>query len=90
MPIYKFQDTVGPMVQTVRDAALILQIMAGKLKRELTPLAELETESCDSGKDPLDKATDDIPFSSIPDYVAACRSDAFRGARIAVRYGHHD
>lgn len=31
MPIYKYQDTVGPIVQTVRDAALILQIMAGEL-----------------------------------------------------------
>lgn len=34
MPIYKYQDTVGPIVQTVRDAALLLQAMAGKLRHE--------------------------------------------------------
>lgn len=30
MPIYKYQDTVGPIVQTVRDAALLLQAIAGE------------------------------------------------------------
>lgn len=29
MPIYQYQDTVGPVAQTVRDAALILQTIAG-------------------------------------------------------------
>lgn len=32
IPIYKYQDTVGPIVQSVRDAAIILQIIAGKLE----------------------------------------------------------
>lgn len=30
MPIYEYQDTVGPIAQTVRDAALALQVMAGE------------------------------------------------------------
>lgn len=32
IPIYKYQDTVGPIVQTVKDAALLLQVMAGELR----------------------------------------------------------
>ncbi|KAK1836085.1 amidase [Podospora conica] len=37
-----------------------------------------------AGKDELDPATQDIPFDSIPNYVAACSVDGCRGLRIAI------
>jgi amidase len=62
IPITEHQDTVGPMARTVRDAAAILQIIAGK--------------------DSNDKYTGAIP--DVPDYVAACKLDALKGARLGV------
>ncbi|KAK0651108.1 putative amidase [Cercophora newfieldiana] len=37
-----------------------------------------------AGKDELDPATQDIPFDTIPDYVASCSVDGCQGMRIAV------
>ncbi|WPG97264.1 Hypothetical protein R9X50_00003600 [Acrodontium crateriforme] len=65
IPISEHQDTVGPMARTVKDAAHLLQAIAGP--------------------DPMDNYTRAIPDrGKIPNYVAACKYDAFKGARIGV------
>lgn len=64
IPISEIQDTVGPMARTVKDAAEILTIIAGKSS--------------------YDKCTQQIPFDTIPDYVASCRSTDLAGLRIGV------
>lgn len=64
IPISERHDTVGPMARTVRDAARLLQVIAGP--------------------DPHDRYTDEIPWTLLPDYVAACDVDALQGARIGV------
>jgi amidase len=62
IPIAASQDTAGPMARHVRDAALLLQVLAGS--------------------DARDTATAAAPPA--PDYAAALRNDALRGARIGV------
>jgi len=62
IPIAHSQDTAGPIATTVRDAAALLGVLAGR--------------------DDNDPATRDAPAA--PDYLAACRADALRGARIGV------
>ncbi|KAI9834408.1 MAG: hypothetical protein M1819_003019 [Sarea resinae] len=64
IPVSPRQDTVGPIARTVKDAAYILQAIAGK--------------------DPYDNYTSAIPFTSLPNYVAACKSDCLQGVRIGV------
>lgn len=45
IPITRWQDTAGPMTQTVRDAALLLNILAGKDSRDpFTAQARLEAD----------------------------------------------
>lgn len=67
IPISQRQDTVGPMARTVKDAAHVLQAIAGP--------------------DSNDNYTSAIPNNGIlPDYVAACNYDAFKGARIGVAW----
>lgn len=67
IPISSHQDTVGPMARTVKDAAMILQAIAGA--------------------DSHDNYTSAIPNGGkIPDYVAALKVDALKGARIGVPY----
>ena len=39
IPITHWQDTAGPMTLTVRDAALLMQVLAGNFSVELTPQA---------------------------------------------------
>lgn len=65
IPISQHQDTVGPMARSVKDAAYVLQAIAGPDKHDNYTLAE--------------------PFNGrLPDYVAACRYNAFEGVRIGV------
>lgn len=65
IPISEHQDTVGPMARYVKDAAYILQQIAGY--------------------DPRDNYTSAIPNNgTLPDYVAACDFDAFKGKRIGI------
>ncbi|OCL09890.1 amidase [Glonium stellatum] len=64
IPISQHQDTVGPMARTVKDAAYLLQAIAGKDKH--------------------DNYTSAIPYSPLPDYVAACNFSALAGKRIGV------
>jgi amidase len=65
IPISEHQDTIGPMARSVKDAAYILQAIAGP--------------------DSNDNYTSAIPNNgSLPDYVGACKYEAFRGARIGV------
>ena len=52
------------MARTVKDAAYVLQAIAGK--------------------DPLDNYTLAQPFTTPPDYVAACNFSALRGKRIGI------
>ena len=63
IPISASQDTAGPMVRHVRDAALLLQSLAGRDERDAVTAA--------------------MP-ASLPDYAAALRPDALRGARLGV------
>ncbi|KAI0107461.1 putative amidase [Nemania sp. FL0031] len=64
IPLNPDQDSVGPLAISVKDVALILQIIAGK--------------------DEKDEATADIPFDTIPDYVASCNASGLDGLRVAV------
>lgn len=64
VPISQRQDTVGPMARTVKDAAYVLQAIAGT--------------------DPYDNYTSAIPFSKLPDYVAACKFGALAGKRFGI------
>ena len=64
IPISEHQDTIGPLARTVKDAAYVLQAIAGKDSQDNYTLAQ--------------------PFDSPPDYVAACKFSAFRGARIGI------
>ncbi|MCJ1350501.1 MAG: hypothetical protein MMC33_000482 [Icmadophila ericetorum] len=64
VPISQRQDTVGPLARTVKDAAYVLQAIAGQ--------------------DPYDNYTSAIPFSTLPDYVAACNFGALAGKRFGV------
>ena len=63
IPISASQDTAGPMVRHVRDAALLLQALAGPDERDPATVAQP---------------------ASLPDYAAALRSGALKGARIGV------
>lgn len=64
IPISIRQDSVGPVAQTVKDAAILLNAIAGK--------------------DTYDNWTAVQPFDHVPDYVKACNSSAFKGARLGV------
>ncbi|KAH6617453.1 amidase signature domain-containing protein [Chaetomium tenue] len=66
VPVSSFKDTVGPITRTVKDAAIVLSVIAGRCI--------------------FDPATIPIPFETVPDYVAACKPDSLRGARIAVSF----
>ena len=64
IPISMRQDSVGPVAQTVKDAAILLNAIVGK--------------------DTHDNWTSVQPFDHVPDYVKACNSSAFKGARLGV------
>lgn len=66
IPISEHQDTVGPMARTVKDAAHVLQAIAGP--------------------DHKDNYSSAYPFETMPDYVAACQTSSFEGARIGVAW----
>jgi amidase len=71
IPLAPSFDTAGPMGRHVIDIATLLGVIAGV--------------------DPNDPATDAFATSelggAVPDYVAALRADALRGARLGVRSG---
>ncbi|KAH9879624.1 hypothetical protein IAQ61_001443 [Plenodomus lingam] len=69
IPISERQDTVGPMARTVKDAAYILQAIAGPDPADNYTLAIPWSQNSSVPK---------------PDYVAACTLDALHGARIGV------
>ncbi|KAH9876587.1 hypothetical protein J1614_003718 [Plenodomus biglobosus] len=69
IPISERQDTVGPMARTVKDAAYILQAIAGPDPADNYTLAIPWAANSTVAK---------------PDYVAACTFDALIGARIGV------
>lgn len=68
IPISEHQDTIGPMARSVKDAAYILQAIAGPDPRDNYTSAI-----------PWANST-----ASAPDYVAACDYNALAGARIGV------
>jgi amidase len=70
IPISEHQDSVGPMARTVKDAAYILQAIAGP-------------DSYDNYTSAIPWASNSTNATA-PDYVAACRLDALAGKRIGV------
>ncbi|KAL1641870.1 hypothetical protein SLS61_009934 [Didymella pomorum] len=70
IPISEHQDTVGPMARTVKDAAYILQAIAGPDQYDnYTSAIPWASNSTNATK---------------PDYVAACKLDALDGKRIGI------
>lgn len=70
IPISEHQDTVGPMARTVKDAAYILQAIAGPDQSDnYTSAIPWASNSTNATK---------------PDYVAACKLDALAGKRIGI------
>ncbi|KAJ5668934.1 amidase [Penicillium macrosclerotiorum] len=70
IPVNKYQDTIGPITKNVKDAALILQVIAGQ-----DPLDPKTAETPFQNR---------IPFLLTPDYVRSCRHDAFENTKIAI------
>jgi amidase len=70
IPISERQDTVGPMARTVKDAAYILQAIAGP-------------DQYDNYTSAIPWASNTTHYT-VPDYVAACQFDALIGKRIGV------
>jgi amidase len=70
IPISEHQDTVGPIARTVKDAAYILQAIAGP-------------DAYDNYTSAIPWATNTTNATK-PDYVAACTLDALKGKRIGV------
>jgi amidase len=70
IPISEHQDTVGPMARTVKDAAYILQAIAGP-------------DSYDNYTSAIPWASNSTNATA-PDYVAACQLNALAGKRIGV------
>lgn len=68
IPISEHQDTVGPMARTVKDAAYILQAIAGP-------------DPYDNYTSAIPWASN---VTNAPDYVAACKLDALAGKRIGI------
>jgi amidase len=70
IPISEHQDTVGPMARTVKDAAYILQAIAGP-------------DQYDNYTSAIPWASNNTHYT-VPNYVAACTFDALLGKRIGV------
>lgn len=70
IPISEHQDTVGPMARTVKDAAYILQAIAGP-------------DQYDNYTSAIPWASNSTNYT-VPNYVAACQFDALLGKRIGV------
>ncbi|KAJ8111272.1 hypothetical protein OPT61_g6094 [Boeremia exigua] len=70
IPISEHQDSVGPMARTVKDAAYILQAIAGP-------------DQYDNYTSAIPWALNSTNATT-PDYVAACRLDALAGKRIGI------
>jgi amidase len=70
IPISEHQDTVGPMARTVKDAAYILQAIAGP-------------DQYDNYTSAIPWASNTTHYT-VPNYVAACTFDALLGKRIGV------
>jgi amidase len=70
IPISEHQDTVGPIARTVKDAAYILQAIAGP-------------DQYDNYTSAIPWASNTTHYT-VPDYVAACQLNALRGKRIGV------
>ena len=68
IPISEHQDTVGPMTRTVKDAAYMLQAIAGP-------------DQYDNYTSAIPWTND---TASTPDYVAACDYNSLAGTRIGV------
>ncbi|KAL1598172.1 hypothetical protein SLS59_007182 [Nothophoma quercina] len=70
IPISEHQDSVGPIARTVKDAAYILQAIAGPDQYDnYTSAIPWAGNSTNATK---------------PDYVAACKLDALAGKRIGI------
>jgi amidase len=70
IPISERQDTVGPMARTVKDAAYVLQAIAGP-------------DQYDNYTSAIPWVSNTTHYT-VPDYVAACQFDALLGKRIGV------
>jgi amidase len=70
IPISERQDSVGPIARSVKDAAYILQAIAGP-------------DPADNYTSAIPWAKNATHYT-VPDYVGACQFDALRGKRIGV------
>jgi Asp-tRNA(Asn)/Glu-tRNA(Gln) amidotransferase A subunit family amidase len=79
-PILASQDTAGPIVRTVPDAAITLQSIA-----EVTGVDREEDEEYESLMGPNFLKNGDIqpaPFTELPDYMSAINLEFVKGKRI--------
>ncbi|KAH8723015.1 amidase signature domain-containing protein [Phaeosphaeriaceae sp. PMI808] len=70
IPISEHQDTVGSMARTVKDAAYILQAIAGP-------------DPHDNYTSAIPWASNPNNYT-VPNYIAACQSNALHGKRIGI------
>lgn len=83
IPLNPEQDSIGPMTRWVKDSALLLEIIAGKINVLQEPQRCIKLVGI-VGKDAQDQATSKIPFDKVPNYVAACKPTGLQDMRIAV------
>ncbi|KAM7218658.1 amidase [Rhypophila decipiens] len=68
IPISEHQDTIGPMARTVKDAAYLLNAIAGP----------------DPNDNYTSAIPTNLSIPLLPDYVAACDPNALSGARLGI------
>jgi len=84
LPITADQDTAGPLARTVTDAAILLGVIAGFDRDDPATAACLENHDSDHGDDHDGDDDDHDKDSCHRDYTKFLKTDALRGARIAV------
>ena len=90
LPISHSQDTAGPLTRTVRDAAILLNVLAARdaLDEATAPLQRPDDYTKDLGKDGLkgarigvpsdpDDPLNDVYFGRLPDQAKAVMAKAF-------------
>ena len=84
IPCSEFQDTVGPLTTSVKDAACVLDVIAGKHACSRQPVTQVINITLVLGKDPLDKYTEGAPKCSVSSYTLSCKINSLAGIRVGV------